>query len=193
MDFRKTAMLIILLEIILAVFAWYSVGMNETGLQALARYSGRLSLVVFSIIFMLLPNQAPQLSRLLSTRPFHLFALTHSIYLIILISYNQLAGNAFNPILLTVGSIAYAGIVLMPVIHVQQESGALSLSRFKIYLSLYLYITWFSFFITYLTRVQGQIVQVGGQYWEDVVLLSWICMMMGMKLPVLFFRPKKRS
>jgi hypothetical protein len=193
MDFRKTAMLIILLEIILAVFAWYSVGMNETGLQALARYSGRLSLVVFSIIFMLLPNQAPQLSRLLSTRPFHLFALTHSIYLIILISYNQLAGNAFNPILLTVGSIAYAGIVLMPVIHVQQESGALSLSRFKIYLSLYLYITWFSFFITYLTRVQSQIVQVGGQYWEDVVLLSWICMMMGMKLPVLFFRPKKRS
>jgi hypothetical protein len=29
---------------------------------------------------------------------------------------------------------------------------------------------------------------VGGQYWEFVVLLSWVCIMMGMKLPVLLFR-----
>lgn len=193
MTFKKTAILIILLEIMMAVFAYYQFGFTAEAFQLLSRYSGRLSLAVFSIIFLMLPNQAEPLSRILSTRPFHIFALTHGIHLIILISYHILAGNEFNPIRLTGGFLAYVVIFLMPFIHVRQESGIISIARFKIYLSLYLYVTWFAFFIFYLPRVQGKVVQVGGQYWEYVVLLSWICMMMGTKLPGLFFRSRSRS
>ncbi|MCU0357688.1 MAG: hypothetical protein MUE95_08910 [Cyclobacteriaceae bacterium] len=190
MNFKKTAMLILLLEIAMVVFVSFEYGFTADALQVLSRYSGRLSLAVFSIIFLMLPNQAASLSRILSTRPFHVFALAHGIHLIILISYNFMTSNELNPIRLAGGFIVYAIIFAMPAIHLRQESGSLSLPQFKIYLSLYLYITWFAFFIYYLPRVQGKVIQVGGQYWEYVILLSWICMMMGMKLPVIFFRPK---
>ncbi len=188
MDFKKTAILIILLEIVMAVFAILNYGNTLEGLQALTRYSGRLSLGVFSIIFLLLPDRAELLSRLISTRPFHIFALTHGIHLIILLSYNGLSGNNLIPIRVAGGFIAYVIIMAMPYFHMRQERGIISLTQFKILLSIYLYFTWFIFFMTYLPRVQGQVTHMGGQYWEFVVLLSWVCIMMGMKLPVLLLR-----
>ena len=195
MDFKRTAIVIIFLEIAMAVLAYFNYNYSLEGLQALTRYSGRLSLGVFSILFLLLPDRADLLSRILSTRPFHVFALTHGIHLIILLTYNGLSGNQLIPLRIAGGFIAYVIILAMPYFHIRQERGLISLTQFKIYLSTYLYFTWFIFFMTYLPRVQGHVTQVGGRYWEFVALLSWVCIMMGMKLPALLFgqtrsRPK---
>jgi hypothetical protein len=188
MDFKRTAIVIIFLEIAMAVLAYFNYDYSLEGLQALTRYSGRLSLGVFSILFLLLPDRADLLSRILSTRPFHVFALTHGIHLIILLTYNGLSGNQLIPLRIAGGFIAYVIIFAMPHLHIRQERGLISLTQFKIYLSTYLYFTWFIFFMTYLPRVQGQVTQVGGRYWEFVALLSWVCIMMGMKLPALLFK-----
>lgn len=182
MTFRNAVISVILLECLVAAFAFYHYGQSLEALQAVTRYSGRVSLLIFSIMFLLLPQHESTLERLLSPRPFFIFALAHGIHLVELLTYVYLSGNELIPIRLAGGFLAYALIFAMPFIKGYTQTGKITVGRYKIAQTIYLYYVWFIFFMSYLPRVQGKLVNVGGQYWEFVVLLAWVCMMLGMKL-----------
>lgn len=192
MNFRKAVITIVLGELLLAAVAIYFHGATLTALQAVTRYSGRFSLVLFSIIFLVHPNQT-RLSAILSEKPFHAFATAHGIHLGQLLCYVYLSGNELIPIRLAGGFVAYVLIFAMPVLQQRWRDGLLPEVQFKTWLTIYLYYVWFIFFMSYLPRVQGKLPHVGGSYQEFVVLLAWVCIMLGMKLTRLFFqRPKIR-
>jgi hypothetical protein len=185
MTLRNAVISVILLECLVAAFAFYHYGQSLEALQAVTRYSGRVSLFIFSIMFILLPQHEPTLERILSTKPFLIFAVAHGIHLAELLTYVYLSGNELIPIRLAGGFLAYAFIFVMPFIKGYAQTGKITVGRYKIAQTVYLYYVWFIFFMSYLPRVQGKLSNVGGQYWEFVVLLAWVCMMLGMKLPAL--------
>lgn len=182
MTLRNAVISVILLECLVAAFAFYHYGQSLEALQAVTRYSGRVSLFIFSIIFILLPQHEPTLERILSSKPFLIFAVAHGIHLAELLTYVYLSGNELIPIRLAGGFLAYALIFAMPFIKQYVQTGKITVGRYKIAQTIYLYYVWFIFFMSYLPRVQGKLPDVGGQYWEFVVLLAWVCMMLGMKL-----------
>jgi hypothetical protein len=188
MTFKRTVGLVVLLEIMLAALALYQYGITLEGLQAVTRFSGRLSLAIFSIIFILLPQNEERLAGVLSSRPFLVFALAHGIHLAELLAYVYLSGNELIPIRLAGGFLAYVFIFAMPFIRHRFLTGKTTLKNYSIALTVYLYYVWFIFFMSYLPRVQGKLLNVGGHYWEFVVLLSWVCMMLGMKLSAMIFQ-----
>lgn len=190
MTLRKSIVLVVALELFIGVFAWSNYGFTLEGLQAVTRYSGRLSLGLFSIIFILLPQNERRLANVLSSRPFHVFAVAHGIHLVELISYVYQSGNDLIPVRLAGGFLAYAMIFAMPVIQQRHTAGTLNTKKYLIAQTVYLYYVWFIFFMSYLPRVQGKLLNVGGSYWEFVVLLCWVCMLLGMKLSYLIFQPK---
>jgi hypothetical protein len=186
--FYRITGLVILLEILIAVFAVYEYGLTLECLQAVTRYSGRLSLALFSIMFILLPQHEDRLTRVLSARPFLVFAIAHGIHLIQLLSYVHWSGNELIPIRLVGGFMAYVAIFAMPIFRQRYQNNRISEKHYLIVLTIYLYYVWFIFFMSYLPRVQGKLTNVGGHYWEFVVLLSWVCMMLGMKLSAMIFQ-----
>lgn len=191
MNIRNTIILVCVLELFIAALAANNFGLTLEGLQAVTRYSGRLSLGIFSIIFMLLPGNEARATGILSPKPFHIFAFAHGIHLLQLLTYVYLSGNELIPIRLAGGFLAYVFIFTMPIIHHYNKTGKVSDQKFRWAQSVYLYYVWFIFFMSYLPRVQGKLTHVGGSYWEFVVLLCWVCMLLGMKLPALLLQQKK--
>jgi hypothetical protein len=193
MSFKKTAGLVVLLEILIAALAVFQYGNTLEGLQAVTRYSGRLSLGLFSVIFLFLPSDEQRLKGVLSEKPFHAFALAHGIHLVQLLTYVYLSGNDLIPVRLAGGFLAYVIIFAMPVIQQNHLAGHIDHKMYVIALTIYLYYVWFIFFMSYLPRVQGKLLNVGGNYWEFVVLLAWVCMMLGMKLSSMMFQRRSSS
>ncbi|HRJ31106.1 MAG TPA: hypothetical protein PLV21_13870 [Cyclobacteriaceae bacterium] len=192
MSVRNAVVLIVVLELLSAALAISHFGYTLEGLLAVTRYSGRLSLAIFSIIFILLPVHDQRLSAVLSSHYFLVFAIAHGIHLLQLLGFVYLSGNELIPIRLAGGFLAYAFIFAMPVIHHYTKTGKVSDQKFRWAQSVYLYYVWFIFFMSYLPRVQGKLPNVGGNYSEFVVLLCWVCALLGMKLPALIF-PSKRT
>jgi hypothetical protein len=187
-SFRKAVITVVVLEILLAALAIFFYDVSITALQAVTRFSGRLSLLLFSILFIVLPD-LERLKKILSDRPFLVFAFAHGIHLAELLSYVYLSGNELAPLRPAGGFLAYVLIFAMPVFQLRFEKRLINETHFRAMLAIYQYYVWFIFFMSYLPRVQGKLPNVGGAYWEFVVLLAWVCMMMGMKLtPVLFNR-----
>lgn len=193
MSFRKILILVVFLEALIGAFAYLNYGLTLEGLQAVTRYSGRLSLGLFSFIFLLLPKNEQKAASILSAKPFHVFAVAHGIHLVELLTYVGLTGNELIPIRLAGGFLAYAMIFAMPFIQIRYEDGSVPTKKYLLLQTIYLYYVWFIFFMSYLPRVQGKLLNVGGSYWEFVVLLSWVCMMLGMKLSSLLFQPKSST
>lgn len=190
MNFRKAVIAVVVLEILLAAFALSFYDVSLTALQAVTRYSGRLSLVMFSILFLILPNRQ-RLTAILSEKPFLVFAIAHGIHLAELLTYVYLSGNELIPIRLAGGFVAYVLIFAMPLFQYRYEKGLITETHFKVALTIYQYYVWFIFFMSYLPRVQGKLPNVGGEYWEFVVLLAWVCTMLGMKLTSLLLNGKR--
>ena len=193
MSFRKILILVIFLEALIGAFAYLNYGLTLEGLQALTRFSGRLSLGLFSVIFMLLPKNEQRANSILSTKPFHVFAVAHGIHLVELLFYVSLTGNELIPVRLAGGFLAYVMIFAMPFIQHRFENGVIQPKKYLMLQTIYLYYVWFIFFMSYLPRVQGKLLNVGGSYWEFVVLLSWVCMLLGMKLSSLIFQSRSSN
>lgn len=189
MSFKKTLVTVVLIEILLAVLALVNYGDSLAGLQAVTRYSGRLSLALFSVLFLILPDQQ-RLKNIFSDKPFLVFALAHGIHLAELLTYVYLSGNDLIPIRLAGGFVAYVLIFAMPVFQYRYENGLITETHFKVALTIYQYYVWFIFFMSYLPRVQGKLPNVGGEYWEFVVLLAWVCMLLGMKVSTLVLKKR---
>lgn len=188
---RKRAVLLVLIaQLSLAALAVNNYGFTLEGLQATTRFSGRLSLAIFSVLFIFLPRNREKLTSYFSTQPFLIFAIAHGIHLAELLTYVYLSKVDLIPIRLAGGFLAYLFIFAMPVIQFYFEQGKLTQKKFSVAENVYLYYVWFIFFMSYLPRVQGKLPNAGGSYWEFVVLLSWVCMLLGMKLTSLFSRKR---
>ena len=181
MNPRRIIGLFILLELIIVAISIIMDGFSIAALQTTTRFSGRLSLFLFSLIF-LLHNKPVILHNWLSEKFYLLFAIVHGIHLMELLTYVSLAEVRLIPIRLAGGFLAYVFIFLMPFLSNYARSGKITPKRFFTFEAIFLYFTWLVFFLTYLPRVQGKLPTAGGSYAEHVALLGWVSTMLGIKL-----------
>jgi hypothetical protein len=190
MSTRTSIVFVLLLELGVVVLALLNYGWEIEGLQAIARYSGRLSLFIFSIIFLLHHQPGNFLKRALSEKFFLVFAVAHGVHLAELLSYVYLSGTELIPYRVAGGVIAYSFIFVMPWLHEWFREGKLTEKRYNQFSLLYLYYVWFIFVMTYVPRVMGTLPNAGGSYSEFVVLLGWVFLMLGIKLSQLFSKSR---
>lgn len=181
MSSRRIIILFVLLELVIAGIAVAVDGFSVSALQTTTRFSGRLSLFLFSAIF-LLHHKPETLHTWLSTKFYLLFAIVHGIHLMELSAYIYISGIPLVPIRVAGGFVGYAFIFLMPFLSDFESNGRISRRRFFIVQTIFLYYLWLLFFLTYLPRVQGKLPNVGGHYAEHVALLGWVSTMLGIKL-----------
>ena len=181
MNPRRIILVFILLELVIIVISIIMNGFTLSALQTTTRFSGRLSLFLFSLIF-LLHNRPITLHQWLSDKFYLLFAIVHGIHLIELLAYVTLAEVKLIPIRVAGGFLAYVFIFLMPIFSNFAHSGKMTRKRFVTFETVFLYFTWLIFFLTYLPRVQGKLPSAGGTYAEHVALLGWVSTMLGIKL-----------
>lgn len=182
MKFKNALLLVLIAEVTVALLAVINYGATLEGLQATTRFSGRVSLAIFSLIFLFQNHRYVNVTSLLSSHYFLIFAIAHGIHLVQLLAYVMLSGNELIPMRLAGGFLAYLIIFLMPYAQFRFEKNQLSAKHFSIFNLIYLYYVWFIFFMSYLPRVRGTLPHVGGSYPEFVVLLAWVSLMMGIKV-----------
>ena len=175
-------LLAVLASIAVAAAGVFLYGWSIQGLQATTRFSGRLSLVIFSFIFILHPQRKEVLYSILSPAYFLIFAIVHGIHLAELLSYVALSGIQLVPIRLASGFLAYAMIFLMPWLQYRADNQKLDEGRFKMISYVYLFYVWFVFFMTYLSRVNGTFPNAGGSYAEHVALMAFVNVLLGIKV-----------
>jgi hypothetical protein len=186
MSVRNAILLCLIIELTLGALGVINYGWTIEGLQAVTRFSGRFSLSLFSILFLV--HDTSQVYPWLSKKPYHLFTLAHGIHLIELASFVYLSGVPIIPYRLAGGALAYLIIFAMPLIADRAEKGILEIKKFNQAQIVFQYYLWLIFFLTYLPRVNGSLPNVGGSYMEHVILLGWVSLMLGMKLPRLLRR-----
>jgi len=170
-----------------------SEGYSLIALQTITRFSGRLSLFLFSAIF-LLYNKPHTITVWLSDQFYLLFAIVHGIHLIELLSFVYLSGIKLVPYRIAGGFLAYLFIFAMPIIQSYKMRGALSGRTYSTLETIFVYYVWLVCFLTYLPRVQGKLPQAGGSFAEHVALLGWVSTLLGMKLSALIqFQRKRRT
>lgn len=192
MSSRKLLILFVAIEIVIIVLALFSQGYSLTALQTITRFSGRLSLFLFSAIF-LLYNKPYTITAWLSDRFYLLFAVVHGIHLIELLAFVYLSGVQLVPYRIAGGFLAYLFIFAMPFLQAYNLKGRISQRTYFTVETIFIYYVWLVFFLTYLPRVQGKLPQAGGSFAEHVALLGWVSTLLGMKLSALIQFQKKKA
>jgi len=182
MKFKDALLSTLIIEVGIGLLAVINYGATVETLQAVTRFSGRVSLAIFSLIFLFQNHRYLNVKNILSEKYFSIFAIAHGIHLIQLLCYTYLSGHQLIPVRLTGGFLAYVLIFIMPYAQRLFEKNKLTLKQFSTLTLIYLYYVWFVFFMTYLPRVRGELPNVGGSYSEFVMLLAWVSLMMGVKL-----------
>jgi hypothetical protein len=188
MKFKDALLSMLIVEMGVAVLAVINYGTSLETLQAVTRFSGRVSLAIFSLIFLFQYHPHIHIKKILSEKFYSIFAIAHGIHLIQLLSFVYLSGNELIPIRLAGGFLAYVLIFAMPYLQQRMEQRKLSEKRFISITLVYQYYVWFIFFMSYLPRVRGTLTNVVGSYSEFVVLLAWVALLMGMRLQSLLMR-----
>ena len=196
MSSRKIIAVFVLVELVIVLVGYSTEGFTLAALQTITRFSGRLSLALFSVIF-LFYNRPSTISSWLSDHFYFLFAIVHGIHLIELLLFVYLSGVQLIPYRLAGGAVAYLYIFSMPVLQVYRDRARISQRTYATAEIIFIYYLWLVFFLTYLPRVQGKVANAGGSFAEHVALLGWVSTLLGMKLAGLIqFQksgPKSRS
>lgn len=182
MKFKDALLSALIIEVGIALLAVINYGATLETLQAVTRFSGRVSLAIFSLIFLFQHHRYLPVKTMLSEHYFSIFAIAHGIHLIELLVFVYLSGNELIPLRLAGGFLAYVLIFIMPYAQHLANQNRISTKQFSTLTLVYLYYVWFIFFMSYLPRVRGELPHVGGTYGEFVVLLAWVSLMMGVKL-----------
>lgn len=185
---RTAIVLVLATEALVAALGIFNYGWSIEGLQATTRFSGRFSLLLFSLIFLLYPGKLTMLEGILSRRYFLVFAVAHGIHLVELLSYVYLAGIVLVPYRVAGGFLAYSLIFLMPWFQHRLENGSLEQTRFRATAMVYLFYVWFIFFMTYIARLNGSFQNAGGTWAEHVILMGWVCLMLAFKIVYIFLK-----
>lgn len=181
MTFRRIILLFILLECIIIASAVILNGFSIMALQTITRFSGSLCLLLFSAIF-LNYNKPDIIHRWLSEKYYLLFAIVSGIHLVEYLFLLPFSNTVLIHYRIAGGVLAYTFIFSMPFISKYFLAGKISTDQFVIIETVFLYIIWLVYFMTYLPRVQGKLPAVEGSYAESVAMLGWVSTMMGIKL-----------
>ena len=192
MRIRNAIWLVVMVEIAVGILGWLNYGSTLQALQATTRFSGRFSLIIFSFIFLFHNSTKFKLENILSPKYFLIFAIAHAIHLAELLSFVILSGNKLIPVRLAGGFLAYVIIFAMPWLDTRYHQGHITIKKYNLIIWTYLIYVWFIFFMSYLPRVQGKLPNVGGNYAEFVILLTWVSAMMGIKIQQLIMSSTKR-
>lgn len=191
MNFRQAIILVLIGEGTLIILGIIHYGISIDAWQAATRYSGRLSLLLFSIMFLYQYKESSY--AWLSPKPYHVFALAHGIHLIELLTFVYFSRIDLNLLSLAGGFLAYVLIFIMPYFADRRAQGMMHTPSFRLIQTIYQYYVWLIFFMTYLARVRGTALHVGGSYGEHVALLGWVSLLLGMKLPQLMRKESDRK
>jgi hypothetical protein len=156
------------------VLALVVFGTTLAGAQAAARWTARVSFVLFALAF-----AGPALNRLLPSRasqrvadaewPFTLaFAGSHFVHLAALLVYVALSGRDLDPVRLAGGVVAYF-LILVVLFRPATRSWAF-------------FYLWFVFLMTYLPRVRGTLPGAGGAPWTFPAFLSLAVLVLVVRL-----------
>ena len=118
MSFRNAFLSTLIIEVAIALLAVINYGVSLEAIQALTRFSGRVSLFIFSIIFLFQQHQFIRIKSILSDKYYLVFAIAHGIHLVELLTYVYLSGIPLVPIRLAGGFLAYLFIFAMPWIEI---------------------------------------------------------------------------
>ena len=188
----KDAILIgLIVDVGILAWAVINYGIGIKAIQAATRFSEYFLLLLFSILF--LASDVPRVYFLLSIKPYHLFLLAAAFYLATLFLLFYFSGNTVTPLYAVGILVTYAFIFSMPLLTRERDAGRLENRKFKMYEMLFLYCIWLFFFLTYLPRASGSFGVVGGAYTEHVLVLGWVSLMLGMKLPRALVRSKSNK
>jgi hypothetical protein len=185
MKFKDALLSVLIIEVGVAILAVINYGATLETLQAVTRFSGRVSLAIFSLIFLFQQHRVVKLKNILSEKYFLIFAIAHGIHLFQLLAFLVVSGNEFRPLRLAGGMLAYALIFIMPYIQHLADNKRIDESHLRRINLIYLYYVWFVFFMTYYPRVSGSLPNAGGTYKEFVILLAWVMFMLGIKISLL--------
>lgn len=169
----KCLFLVIGFEVLIIILAIGYYGYTVEALQAIARYSGRFSLLIFSIIFILQSNPV-LINEWLSKHFYFVFCVAHGIHLVELLAYVWASETKLIPLRVAGGALAYALIFIMPVIHQLFIQERISRKAYTASSQVYLYYVWFIFLMAYIPRVQGKLPNAGGTFTEHVLLLIFV-------------------
>jgi hypothetical protein len=170
---RNAFVIFISAEVLIILAAILIDGVSLEALRTATRFSGRLSLVFFSGM-MLTRRQPEAVKKFFSNTPYLLFAVLHGIHLLELLFYVQLSGNKLVPFRLLGGFVGYVFIFLLPYLSYLHSKAKLSAKAFRLCQLIYFPYLWFIFFMSYLPKVMKTAPNVGGAYWEHVVLFIWV-------------------
>jgi hypothetical protein len=178
---KKIILIFVGLDLLLAASIFFSSGLSIQSLQTVARFSERLSLLLFSAIFLLYSKPAI-LTAWLSGKPYLLFAIVYGIYIVELVAFLYLAPMDVTPLNIVSGALSCILIFTMPVVLQYHNIEKTQPGGYATFETIYVYCLWLMFFLTYLARVQGRLPLVGGTFSEHVALLGWVSTLLGMKL-----------
>jgi hypothetical protein len=165
-------------EMLIVIYSFLATDSFTSALQTTARFSGRLSLALFSWIVIVHQRHANYKSLFL------IFAVAHGIHMVELISYQYSIGNIGSLLSLRVagGMLAYKFIYAMPVI---QSLAAKHNLREKPILRLeyvYMFFIWIVFVMAYIPRLFSTGKVYGGGYFEFGIFFTWLMLLFAWKL-----------
>jgi hypothetical protein len=182
---RKIIFFFVFLEVLILTYAWTVENNLTTILQTTSRLSGRLSLFLFSVVF-IFNGRKEFLTRWFSNRYYLLFAIVHGIHLIELLIYVRLSGIQLIPYRLAGGFFAYVLIFIMPLLDQRYRDEKIAPRKYAWIESGYLFYVWFIFFMAYLPRVLGKLPNAGGTFAEHVTLFGWVLIALILHLVIRF-------
>jgi len=191
MKFRQAVLLIVVIEVVVVLLGLWNYGAGLEGLQAVTRFSGRSSLAIFSLIFLLHHQKGAFLKSLLSNDYFFVFAIAHGIHLIELLSFVYISHAPVIPYRVAGGFLAYSFIFAMPFVMQRHKLGKIRERPFSILANVYLYYVWLIFFMTYFSRVQGKVPHAGGSHGEHVAGMVWVLLLLTINLTERIFFTEK--
>jgi hypothetical protein len=181
MSSRNIFILFIAAEIAIGIVAIIVDDISIEALHTATRFSGRLSLLFFSLI-LLVKDKTAGSDRIISVNPYLLFSILHGIHLAELLAFVSLSGIVLIPYRVLGGFAAYLFIFIIPYLAHLHRKGKLSAVKFQKTEAVFLLYIWFIFFMSYLPRVLGKLPDVGGTFTEHITLFAWVILVGALRL-----------
>jgi hypothetical protein len=179
------------LELIILLVSGYQTDNLTTFFQSCARYSGRVSLLLFSIAFISYPINRLSAEDESGQRKLVLyFAIVHLIHFGFLATYLYLSQSALIPVRLAGGALAYLLIIIYPIIQSVKPSARFWSNLFP---PIYYYYVWLIFFLSYLPRVRQQLPDVSGNLETYYVLFAYVIILLFIQLFLMQKRFKQQK
>ncbi len=172
--------------------ALLSYGLTVDGAQAVARYTARLSFLIFALVFSISAGHrffrsGLSAALLANRRRLGLtFAYVHFVHLACVGMYVWLSGASPQPIRLAGGALAYALLAAMAATSNDAAVKKLGHKNWKRLHTTGVYYLWFVFFMTYFPRLQGALPGVGGGMAEFIPLFVLLLAILGFRLAATF-------